>query len=219
LKIGTLAHDDEELLRELRSNSRQVYYEYTIADPHGKTLGNIAIENGKVTFDSKGDVMRTFSGTCRKSDLINIDSIDYRIVPWMCLKIGSDVVKWALGKFLIEPSENGNKHTTNVTINGYDLGKIALDDKSDSRIYMGAGSVYTSMALQIAGTDYDDIELNSSPKSKNTESEWGIGISKLKIINELLDAISYNHLYFDSYGTGHISAYVFPENQPVERRS
>lgn len=217
MNISTTKYTENELLRELRSNSRQVYYEYTIANAHGVTLGRIEIENGKITYDSRSDVMRSFSGTCRKSDIANIDSIDYRLVPWMCLKIGDDVVKWPLGKFLIEPSEDGNKNYINVQIYGYDLGKIALDDKVDSRIYMNAGSVYTSMALQIAGTDYEHIELNASPKIRDAEAEWPIGSSKLKVINELLGAISYNPLFFDEYGVGHITEYTFPENQSVER--
>ena len=217
MNIATAKYTTDELLKILRSNSRNVYYEYTIANTQGETIGKIDIEDGVISFDSSLEVMRTFSGTCMRTDLLSINSLDYKLVPWMCLRIGSDVVKWALGKFIIEPSVYDNMNSEEVHITGFDLGKIALDDKVDSRVYVPSGSVYTSFALQLAGTDYTDIELDASPKARNSEAEWDIGESKLKIINDLLKAISYNSLYFDSYGTGHITEYVMPENQSIER--
>lgn len=216
MKIATAKYSENEILRALRSNSREITYEYTITNRSNQTLGNLEILDAQVSFDSTASVMRTFRGTCRKSDLISLENVDYRIVPWMVIQIGFDHVKIPLGKFLIEPDESYSEHQTEVNINGYDFGKIALDDKISAPIYMNSGEVYTSMALQVAGTVYDQIEFVDSPKMRNSEVEFRIGTSKLDVINGLLKAISYNPLYFDEIGVGHVTEYVFPEDRSVE---
>lgn len=204
----------------LFASARDIYYEYTLVDKDDNPIGEIAIEDGKITFDSSSDVMRTFKGTCRKSSLLNIDEVDCRLIPWMCVnyydpKIGEVTDRYPLGKFIIEPSEEGRSLTSSVKIIGYDLGKIALDDKTDTRIYMSANIAYTSFAQYIAESMYKNIVFKASAKSKNSEAEWKIGTSKLTVINDLLKAISYNPLHFNERGIGFFDEYIEPKLRPV----
>lgn len=208
MNIATGIYTEAELLQALSSNSREVYYRYTIYNTQNQILGNLEIEDGQVSFDSGNDVMRTFTGSTRASDLFNLTSTDFYIIPWMCLKYKNDVVKWPLGKFLVNPSENYQNNMSIIHITGYDLGKIALDDKSDSRIYAAPNDIYTSLASQIAGTMYTQIEVTASEKTNSSALEWDIGTKKLAIINELMRSISYNPMYFDEVGVGHMDPFV-----------
>lgn len=217
MNIGTGGYTDAELFTALCSNTREVYYEYVVQNAQGQTLGQLPIEDGRVSFDSGNEVMRTFSGTTRASDLFNITSTDFYLTPWMCLKYRNDVVKWSLGKFIVNPSENYKENLKTVEITGYDLGKLALDDKSDSRVYMATGSLYTSLASQIAGTVYSNINVESSPKTATNPVEWEIGTEKLKIINDLMDSITYDPLYFDEYGVGQLNEYVDYALRDIDR--
>lgn len=217
MNIATGIYTDAELFEALCSNTREVYYEYVIQNTQGQTLGQLPIEDGRVSFDSGNEVMRTFSGTTRASDLFNITSTDFYLIPWMCLKYKNDVVKWSLGKFLVNPSENYRENVKTVDITGYDLGKLALDDKSDARIYMEAGSVYTSFAAQIAGSVYTYMDIQSSAKIAPNPMEWEVGTDKIKILNDLMNSISYDPMYFDETGTLLMNEYVEPSLRSIER--
>ena len=217
MNIATGIYTEEELLKALYNNSREVYYRYTIFNTQNQMLGYLEIEDGQVSFDSGNDVMRTFTGSTRASDLFNLTSTDFYLIPWMCLKYRNDIVKWPLGKFLVHPSENYQNNMSIINITGYDLGKIALDDKSDTRIYAAPTAVYTSLASQIAGTMYSQLDVDASVKTNPSALEWEIGTEKLKIINELLTSISYNPLYFDESGVGHMNEYVEYSERDIER--
>lgn len=217
MNIATGIYTEAELLKALYSNSREVYYRYTIFNTQNQLLGYLEIEDGQVSFDSGNDVMRTFTGSTRASDLFNLTSTDFYLVPWMCLKYRNDIVKWPLGKFLVNPSENYQNNMSIIDITGYDLGKIALDDKSDSRIYAAPSDIYTSLASQIAGTMYTQVDVEVSTKTNPSALEWEIGTEKLKIINDLMTAISYNPMYFDENGVGHMDEFVEYTERSIER--
>lgn len=217
MNIATDIYTEEELLKALCANNRQVTYEYTLANQDGEILGLIPIEDGKISFDSDNEVMRTFSGTTRASSLISLNSTDYQLTPWLCLKYKNDVVKWPLGRFIINPSEKHENNLTVIELTGYDFGKLALDDKSDARTYAAAGAIYTSIAAQIAGTIYTDTHVETSVKTCPNPIEWEIGTEKIKIINDLLKSISYNQFYFNELGVGQMTPYVSPDDRGVDR--
>lgn len=217
MNIATSIYTEKELLAALYSENRKVYYEYIIANTAGETLGKIPIEDGRVSFDSTNDVMRTFTGTTRKSSLLGLENTDYYLTPWMCLNYRNDIVRWPLGKFIINPSESYNKRLKEIKIVGYDRSKIASDDKIDSRFFAAAGSIYTSLAAQIAASIYSQVNVVASEKTGSNPMEWEIGTEKLKIINDLLRAISYNPFYFDGYGIGQMNEYRDPTDRAIDR--
>ena len=85
MNIDFPGYTTDAIVDALLSASRQVRYEYTISDSHDANLGNIEITDGHISFDSTAEVMRTMTGRVKKSDLLNLDTIDYRVTPWMCL--------------------------------------------------------------------------------------------------------------------------------------
>jgi len=217
MNISSGGYTEEYLLKFLLSGARNVWYEYTVADINEKTIGQISIESGTVSFDSRQEVMRTFSGSAKKTDILNINTIDERIIPWMCLRLDNgDEIKWPLGRFIINPSENAKSAMQMIEINGYDMAKIAYDDRLDSRYYIPAGTVYTSAAAQILGTLYKNVNLESSPKTKASNQEWKIGSRKLDIVNELLKSINYNPVHFDEFGNAVVDEYIIPGSRAVD---
>lgn len=217
MNIAAGGYSETELLKHLFSHNRIVWYEYTIADVNDRTIGKLDIESGKVSFDSRREIMRTFSASAKKSELLDINMMDERIIPWMCLKLNNgDVIKWALGRFIVQPSKSCEQAVSTISVSGYDLSKIAYDDKVDGRYYVPSGSVYTSVVAQLLGSLYSNLDVEFLPKTKQADQEWEIGTSKLTIANELLRSINYNPFYFNEYGNGIIEEYVNPANRPVE---
>jgi len=217
MNIATGLFTEAELLKALSSSSRSVFYEFTLADTHDNTLGKITITNASLEFDSEAEVMRTLKGNAKQCDLLRASDIDARIIPWMCLEYMNDVVRWPLGRFMINPTITYQDSAGVIAFEGYDRGKVAYDNLAESRTFITANTPYTSAAAQICGTMYSNMSVTASTKSTAVDKEWEIGTSKLSIINELLEAISYNPLHFDEYGAGIISAYTEPTLRPVER--
>lgn len=217
MDISTEKYTNDFLMEKLLEENRTIKYEYMVADRKDVPIGHIAVADGKISYDSKAEVMRTFSGTVEKSDLMNIGCTDYRIIPYMCLTVGTDVVKWPLGKFIINTSLRGTSFRNIININGYDLAKIAVDDKTTSRFYVPAGGVYTSYIAQILGECYDLLDIPTSVITKSCDQEWGIGTSKIKIANTLLGAINYTPIHFDESGIGISRKYEFPQLRNIDR--
>lgn len=206
----------EQITNALFSSARKVHYEYTLNNSADEYLGMLEVSNGVVSYDSRSEVMRTFKGLVKESDILNLSCIDYRLTPWMCIEIAKGrEAKFPLGVFIISPSKSmsGNVNTINIT--GYDLGKIAYDDKSTSRIYAPKNAIYTSYVAQLLGSDYPDLEIESSTIVKAYDQEWEIGESKITIANTLLAAINYNPLHFDEFGVGIIDKYIIPNEQEI----
>lgn len=201
MNIDVQGYTREQLLSALFSSAREVRFEYTISDSLNNELGNIEVQDGHISYDSTSDVMRTFTGKVKKSDLLNMDTIDRKITPWMCLMMpNGKEAKWALGKFIIYPSAESNNDINMIDISGYDLGKVALDDKSVSRVFVDSSDLYTTAISSILANIYVRTDVIESEDTKSFPQEWEIGTSKLEVINNLLKGINYDPLYFDEYG-------------------
>lgn len=216
MNLSNSGYTEDRVIKELCSSNRHVWFEYTVQDSSGKTIGSASITNASVGFDSTASVMRTFKGTMPRSELVNIDTLDHRIVPWFCLKVGDKDLRWALGKFIINPSESCSNGIHEVSIVGYDLSKLCYDDRIINRMYIPSGSVYTSYASQIVSTDVSWVDVDASELSRAYDMEWEIGTRKLDIANELLTAINYNPIHFDEYGKCIIDKYALAQTRPVE---
>lgn len=217
MNIELEGFEREQLIAALFSSARKVRYEFTINNAADEHLGLIEIQNATISYDSSNEIMRTMSGNVKKSDLLNIDSIDYTITPWMCLTMpNGKEAKWPLGKFLIVPSIEASNNINMVKFVGYDLGKIALDDKGESREFVDSTDVYTSVIGQMIASIYLHFDITESQSSKSFPQEWEIGESKLTIINSLLRGINYNPLHFDETGTAICEPNVDTEQRQID---
>lgn len=205
------------LLNELKSANRTVWYEYTVQNQNGHTIGFIDVQSASITFDSSKEVMRSLSGTAPESEFVNLNTIDNRIIPWFCLKLkNGNVVKWPLGRFIINPAENCQNNVRMISFTGYDLGKIAYDDKLLKRYCALDGSIYTSEVGQLLGVDYDNVDIVPSLKTRSYPQEWEIGERRISVANTLLAAINYNPAHFDEFGKCIIDPVVYPVKRPVD---
>ena len=215
LSQGNYNHND--VWKKLCSNNRKVHYEYTVHDNDGKLLGSLTSCSGRISYDSTRSVMRTFEGDAKKTELLDINMLDERITPWFCLTMDNgEVLKYPLGKFIISPSFDFKGPENIVHITGYDLGKVALDYKTVSRVVMNADDYYSNEIQEILSEMYPAFEVISSPKKRRNALEWEPGTSKITIINDMLSALNYYPLHFDEYGIPKAEPYILPEERTIE---
>lgn len=218
MRISTDKYTEEELLRYLAASSRVITYKYIATKQDGTQIDKeLSISDGVVSFNSKSEVMRTFTGSMEKNDYISLKSIDYRLIPYMGIEINGEVIWWALGKFIIKPAKNGQNYAERVSIVGYDLGKLAYDDKLTERFFASEGGVYTSYIGQLLGEVYGNVDMPTSEITRSYDQEWEPGASRLDVANTMLHAIGYTSLYFDELGIPTSRPYQFPQVREIER--
>lgn len=207
----------EQIETALFSSTRKIRYEYMALNSLGEYLGFVEIQNGRVSFDSESEVMRTFSGTIKENDVINFNLIDAQIVPYMCVMMfNGKEAKFPLGKFIVSFSKKSSNNINELDITGYDLGKIALDDKTGTRYFADSETAYTTSLNNLLESLYSSIEIEDSDLFKNFAQDWEIGTTKIEIANSLLKAMNYNPLHFDENGTAICNQYVPAQYRTID---
>lgn len=198
LSQGGYTHD--EVIQMLKKN-RTIKYKYELYDNNDRNLGTFnTVTSARIAFNSESTIM--WSGTIefRKNELLNIDKIDYRIAPFLCiLAPNGEWLNYQLCKLIISTPSEMDEYMCSAEMYGLEL--ILSSDKLASRLFIPKGSRYTDIIRSIANNS--GLINTNIPGSSNTTSEdieYSIGTSKIEIINNLADAINYTHVYSDNLG-------------------
>ena len=207
----------DEVMRML-TRDREVRYEYIIRNTQNQTIGSLSNATGSISFDSSREIMRTCDITAKRSELLQLASVDNRIVPYFCiLAPNGHWLKYPLGVFIINPSAVLNNKSVFIDVEGFDLAQIASDAKLEDSVFYGEGAVYTSSISNRIGQIYANYDVVADPSLTNpADVEYEIGESEISVINSMLEAINYYPLYFDENGVAHGEPYIFPEDRLVE---
>ena len=216
------SHSEEEILAAVRGadGSRRFSFRYELLD-----AGNVYVQDledtvlaGRVSMNWLADIKRTAAITVRERG--EIDFLSDRIKPYVRLRIPPygtyDYVEWPQGVFLLSTPKRNVDEQNVITreVECYDALKVFLDDKVDARYTVAVGANYTSVITTLLGS----IPKSVAPSSKTlvAAKEWEPGTTKLKIINELLNAINYESLSFDEDGVAIAQPYRDPTGRTEE---
>lgn len=116
------------------------------------------------------------------------------------------------------PVEKHGYAGTSVDVELYDKTLILSDDRFGESYSLGAGTnIIEAVADVITSTGEPEPPL-LTPSSKTLAAGmvWEAGTSKLKIVNDLLDAAGYFALYTDGHGRFHADPYTTPSSRPSQ---
>lgn len=206
--------NSSEVLKLLTSD-RTVSYRFEILNKDDLAIGEITA-TGNIDFNSQATIKRCASLTIREDS--GIDYTSDRIRPVMCLKVGTQVLEFPLGVFLLSsPSRKANDGIVGRVIDCYDKTQILADDKFPSRYTIPAGTNYVTAASAIvASAGIHQVFSDLSNKETNTTIEFDAGTEKITAINALLRAINFNDIYADANGAICIRRYMQPEARLIE---
>lgn len=217
MNISAVGYTREQLETALFSSSRRIRYEYVAINPTGQFLGYLEIDNASISYDSTREVMRTFSGSVKENNLLNLETIDYQIIPYMCLMMfNNKEAKFPLGRFIVSTSKESNNNVNTIQIKGYDLGKIALDDRTSTRFTALSSNTYQYALENLLQNIYPNIQIKGTSIRKSFSQDWDIGTPKITIANDLLKGINYNPLHFTEDGIGVCNPYLLPSEKPID---
>lgn len=212
IDFGQEGYSSDKVEKLLKGN-RNVHYEFSIQDSHGKTLGWLSNVTASISYDSSREIMRTASFRIKKNELMDINRLDDRVIPWMVLTIGKDSLRWPLGKFVINPTESYNSGGIYYPCEGYDQAIILSTDLLDDVLWFNYGSNYINQVTDLIGTSLTDYEIEAYPEGttyNRTGMEFDIGTPKIQVANEILSAVNYYPIHFDERGKALSKHYEFP---------
>lgn len=219
-------HTPMEVLAALqgRTGARRFTFRYDLLSADGTLVGTLSnVQSGKVAQNWLSDIKRT--ATFRLRETGGIDYLADRIRPWVRLHLypyGTlDWVEWPQGVFLLAtPGRTINgEGTITREVEAYDHAKVYADDLVTDRYAVPAGTQYIAAILTLLGTlgaGYPPASYPALPTSLPETKEWEPGTSKLKIMNELLDAINFESLSFNEMGGAVIRPYTSPADRAPE---
>lgn len=149
-----------------------------------------------IRMKASGEIKTSMSGEFWESD--DIDWLSDEIRP----EIRINGTWSSLGVFLpatvSRTRENGAK---TVRVEAYDRGWRIKNNMPDSTSFIDAGTQYLTAVVQYLNACGVTL-ITQTPKNAAmpTARSWQLGTSYLAIVNELLQAINYNPLWFNSSG-------------------
>lgn len=210
--------------------NRNVHIRYQLLDKNNvgkRELTNVL--SGSVTHEALADIKRKARFTIK--DEGDIDFTSDRIQPLVDVLVPKGIlsgqpaaegwVTFALGVFLLSTPRRKSDESGAIIreVEAYDQNQVLLDDKVDGRYLITAGTNFitaVSTILTSAGIDPSRQNLVATAKTLPVDREWDGGTSKLRIINDLLNALNYTSLWFDGEGYAVASPYVLPAQAPPE---
>lgn len=214
--LGRDGYSREAIIAALHAPHRDVRFTYDVLDEANERIGELStVESATVENNSLAtNVKRT--AKLKTGETSDINFLSDRIRPWFVLKMpDGGEASWPLGIFLpITPSRSVTRFGQVRDVEAYDQLLVLLDDKVEDRYVVAAGTNYvTAVETLLASAGIVDYSIISTDKTLPSTRDWSPGTEKLRIINELLRAVNYSPLYFNSEGRAIGKQYQRPSDR------
>ena len=235
----------EDAVAQLQTNGNTVRFSYERLNQYNSSLGFLSnvIVGGSVNYDYLANIKRT--GQLNLLDVTDpalFDFVNDRIRPYMGVKMpDASWLDFPLGVFLLStPTRHYDAGLVTRTCDIYDQTQVLIDSVPTNislygGYYLAAGTLYTDAISDLlvgagianASVTPSDLALPTdriwkkpNPKitSKliNNDTVWQQGASVAQIIQDLLTAINYGSVWFDSYGAAQCNPYISPDQDNID---
>jgi hypothetical protein len=143
----------------------------------------------------------------------NVDWLNVHIRPVMLIE---GLPSQNLGIFLVSeaPESYGNGRSWDIKL--LDNTTILDQDTINATYAIAAGQVVTdAIVTLLTGAGITNYAVTPSAATLAADVVWGVGTSKLRIINDLLAIINYFSLYSNFDGQMRGDPYILPANRPL----
>ena len=175
-------------------------------------IGEIRTESVYLKYDYNSEVMRglqlDMKGTRMDAPELEFDMFKDRIRP-VLIENGQEN---PLGVFMVMGApETGSDTEDYISIEGYDETMLVKQAAFESRQFYAAGTSFVAIIQQIlTSLNLPNVYAQPNNAVLASDLEAAVGENCLTFINNLLDAINYQHLYADSAGTINLRKVVSP---------
>lgn len=210
-------YPDQEVIDTLtgRYGTRTITHRYDRLSSTNQFIEPIDyVTAGTVRNNALADIKRTGNFTMLDRGGINFQRD--RIRPWARLAMrDGGLVEWPLGVFLLStPARSLDQRVVSREVAAYDQLLVLQQDKVTDRYSIAVGTKYTDAINTLAAAFSRSV--TPSPLTLSTAQEWEPGTTKLRILNDLLNAINYESATFDERGVLICQPYQSPADRSVE---
>ena len=176
------------------------------------------VEAGTLEFNVNSTIRG--GGTLTWSGLDEPDWSKILLQPWYVLRTAEMEISWPRGVFIpAAPVDSHSDTGKTVEVELYDKLLILDQDKVDATYTVGKGAnVVAAIRAVIGSAGQTRHAIEDNTQTLRSPMVWEAGTSKLRIANDLLDAVNYFSLWCDGYGVYQGNPYKAPSARPVVRR-
>lgn len=177
------------------------------------------VSGGSLDYSVHATIRGTGSLTVAGDAVTGVPWHQVRVQPWCILTDPGtgQVHEWPLGVYL--PTTPRVRHTDTgpaAEVELYDKLVVLDQDKLAETWTVDAGRVLTeAVAEVIAAAGETRVAITPSSATVATAMVWEAGTSRLRVVNDLLDAGNYFSLWADGYGVLRAAPYVVPARRGV----
>jgi hypothetical protein len=211
-------YQEFEVREALHAETRRVRFRYELLNhdySHKKWLEGVE-RGGEITHNFLADIKRTCRLTMEEAP--DIDFLVDMLKVWMGIEMPDG--GWAdypQGVFLMSSRDRKwDGFRTTRAIEGYDLSQVLVEDKIDSRYTVHRTTNVVDAVETLLDTTFVAHDIIPSEDIMPATRQWEPGTPKRQIVNDLLESINYEALYFDSNGVGRSAPYVTPSDAEPE---
>lgn len=159
----------------------------------------LAVEEPTLALDRQQDIMWSLKGT-----FLADDSADLLKQHLFCRLDGED---W--GEFVVKACRSRYEQGQLLwDIEACDQALLLQRKRQESRLHAAAGSSYMELLQALLNrAGITRILSDDCGEVLSTDRQWELGASSLSIVNELLEEIGFEPLWFDRQGRARLSAY------------
>lgn len=207
----------EEVKKILHASDRKIGFEYRLLDRNDnfKAMLN-SVLSCRVDYKSLSSLKLSANLQLKEGEAI--DYLNDRMQPEVKFYHGEKTIHFPLGILLLNsPARKDRDNAVYRQIECYSKLQILQEDKFGERYFIPAGANYTTAISQIITSSGETkINIVTAEAVLQTDKEYDIEMSKLEIINELLNEINYNLLRVDVNGYFISEPYVLPVDREIE---
>jgi hypothetical protein len=156
-------------------------------------------------------------------ELSEIDYYRDRVKPYVAIKMdtngtdGTPWAEWPLGIYLLEAPSRVSEFSIQRDVDGFDQTIILANSRVQAVYTVASGTnVVTAISSALTTAGITMTSLTPTTHTMPAARDWPIGTSYLRIVNDLLDSISYRAIHFDADGSAIGEPYVLPSERTSE---
>ena len=207
----------EETIELLHSNNRIERFRYRLLDKDENEKAWIdTVKTGRVSYSALAKIKRSALFTMLEDS--RVDYLNDRMQPFMEISAGGKTISFPLGVFLLNsPSREDENTVVTRTIEAYDKLQILEEDNFETRYFIPAGENYVNAISSIIMSSGETaISISPTTLTIGRDREFDLDMTKLDIINRLLEELNYSSLRVDAEGTYVSEPYIEPGNRPID---
>lgn len=217
ISLARNGYTEEEVKEILHSSSRKESFRYRLLNKNEVEKGWLdTVQKSRISYQSLAKIKRSANITMIEDS--RVDYLNDRIQPWVDITSMGKTISFPMGVFILNsPKRADEDNVIFREIEAYDKLQILEEDSFEERYFIPKGENYVNaISSIIMSAGETSIQITPTNLTIQTDREFDLEMTKLDIVNQLLEELNYYSLRVDVDGKYVSEPYIEPAYKPVE---